>query len=73
VADRPPVSVGVRTDVGRVRRLDEDSLGTPAVTQVDPSLLERRGRLCAVAGGMGGHTAGDAASQKTISTLFREY
>ena len=70
---RASVIVGARTDVGRARELNEDSLGTPERMRIDPALLARKGRLYAVADGMGGHAAGDVASQQAIVTLFREY
>ena len=70
---RASVIVGARTDVGRARELNEDSLGTPETMRIDPALLARKGRLYAVADGMGGHAAGDVASQQAIVTLFREY
>jgi protein phosphatase len=51
-----PVRVGTATDVGRVRRVNEDSLFTG------------RG-LFAVADGMGGHAAGDTASAIAVTHL----
>lgn len=50
------------TDRGRVRSVNEDSL----------LLLDDR-NLYAVADGMGGHGAGDVASQLTLSILEREF
>lgn len=50
------VVVGVQTDVGRVRRRNEDSY-----------LLEAP--IYAVADGMGGHTAGDVASATAVSVI----
>lgn len=50
-----------KTDVGRVRKNNEDSVGI---------FLNRDGmRLAIVADGMGGHRAGDVASTMTLSTL----
>ena len=50
------VQVGARTDVGLVRRLNEDSV-----------LVGER--IWAVADGMGGHAAGDVASAITTEQL----
>ena len=50
-----------RTDRGRVRQNNEDSVGT---------FLNRDGhRLAIVADGMGGHRAGDVASNMTLTHL----
>lgn len=69
---RRPASVtltmGYRTDVGMERTLNEDSL----LALQAASVFRSRGlpvALLAVADGMGGHEAGDVASQMVIRTL----
>lgn len=52
----PFVSVGARTDVGRVRRLNEDAFVAGS-------------HVWAVADGMGGHAAGDVASRLATEVL----
>lgn len=53
---RPAVTFGSRTDIGCIRQHNEDSL------VVSPPLF-------AVADGMGGHAAGEVASEIAVSTL----
>jgi hypothetical protein len=62
------LSVGHRSDVGQERSLNEDSLLTLDVSPVYQSASRPLG-LFAVADGMGGHSAGDVASQLTIQAL----
>jgi protein phosphatase len=62
--------VGHCTDVGMVRDLNEDSLLTLELDQIRRSVSRPVG-LFAVADGMGGHAAGDAASGLAIETLAR--
>jgi serine/threonine protein phosphatase PrpC len=56
-----------------VRELNEDDFGTPETMGISLDLVEQKGRLYAVADGMGGHAAGEVASRQAISTLFKEY
>ncbi|MBN2391470.1 MAG: Stp1/IreP family PP2C-type Ser/Thr phosphatase [Anaerolineae bacterium] len=62
------VQIGVLTDVGRLRALNEDSVLTLDLTERFAPLGLPVG-VCAVADGMGGHAAGDVASQLTVQTL----
>jgi protein phosphatase len=73
VSKRLLVEVGSLSDPGQVRELNEDYLGTPETMGISLELVEQRGKLYAVADGMGGHAAGEVASQEAISTLFKEY
>jgi serine/threonine protein phosphatase PrpC len=73
VSKRLLVEVGSLSDPGQVRELNEDYFGTPETMGISFELVEQRGRLYAVADGMGGHAAGEVASQEAISTLFKEY
>ncbi len=61
-----------QTHPGKRRSLNEDAwrIADPADTA---HLWPNRGRLFAVADGMGGHAAGEVASQLAIDTLFAEY
>jgi serine/threonine protein phosphatase PrpC len=65
------MGIHLMSDVGRKREHNEDSciLCIPA----DPALLERRGILLAVADGMGGASAGEHASNRTLTILLETY
>jgi serine/threonine protein phosphatase PrpC len=73
VSERLPVEVGSLSDPGQVRELNEDYFGTPETMEISPELVEQQGRLYAVADGMGGHAAGEVASQQAVSALFEKY
>lgn len=68
----PQLIVAGRTDPGQRRGLNEDAWRIADESELG-SLIEERGRLFAVADGMGGHAAGEVASQLAIETLFAEY
>ena len=59
------VQVGMLTDVGRMRTLNEDSV----VLDLTARFATLIARECMRADGMGGHAAGDVASQLTIQAI----
>jgi protein phosphatase len=64
---RAPVrfEVGKATVVGQVRSGNEDSVWCEPLESAD---VEQRGLFCAVADGMGGHAAGEVASDMAVRT-----
>jgi len=64
------LAIGHRTDVGRTRSLNEDSLITLDYAAVYRSLCIPVG-IFVVADGMGGHAAGDIASRLTCQVLAK--
>src|SRR5205085_6035608 len=65
------VEASVQTDVGRVREINEDSgrFSRPS----DPATVATKGVLLIVADGMGGHSAGEVASQMAVELVPRLY
>lgn len=65
------VSVGLASDVGIVRSLNEDSLAAFEQTSIIQSEI-RPFRFFMVADGMGGHEAGEEASKIAVEIITRE-
>ncbi|MGH2470664.1 MAG: PP2C family protein-serine/threonine phosphatase, partial [Chloroflexota bacterium] len=59
------------SDRGTRRENNEDAVG--AVLPTEASVRDRKGCLCAIADGLGGHAAGHVASATALQTLFDEY
>ena len=67
----PVVQYASRTDVGKRRSANQDSLAVRLCTDYDE--WHRCGHLFVVADGMGGHAVGDIASRITVDTLPHAY
>ncbi|MBI3912546.1 MAG: Stp1/IreP family PP2C-type Ser/Thr phosphatase [Armatimonadetes bacterium] len=65
------VRMGAKTDLGRVRENNEDKFDF--LEPEDPGVLATRGRVYAVADGMGGHAAGQIAAEVALNTFIRAY
>jgi protein phosphatase len=74
-ADHEPanyeVAASVLSDVGCVRELNEDSAAY--VQPYDEAVLAGKGMLFVVADGMGGHSAGEVASNMAVEVIRRVY
>ncbi|HEX8983130.1 MAG TPA: Stp1/IreP family PP2C-type Ser/Thr phosphatase [Ktedonobacterales bacterium] len=62
---------GVQTDVGRKRERNQDNVTSYVPT--DPETLAERGALFVVCDGMGGHAAGEVASELGVNTIREVY
>ncbi|HEY0174334.1 MAG TPA: Stp1/IreP family PP2C-type Ser/Thr phosphatase [Pyrinomonadaceae bacterium] len=70
-APRFEIDASVQTDVGCVREVNEDS--GRLIRPSDPALLASKGTLLVVADGMGGHSAGEVASQMAADATCSLY
>ncbi|MBN1643028.1 MAG: Stp1/IreP family PP2C-type Ser/Thr phosphatase, partial [Anaerolineae bacterium] len=68
----PRLVVAGHTDPGQRRALNEDAWRVAGASAEGDAIVER-GYLFAVADGMGGHAAGEVASQIAIEALFAGY
>lgn len=70
-------SVWVATDIGLVRKTNEDSFGLPARMSSGSDREDWQGHVsttdgwAVIADGMGGHEAGEMASKAVVQTFFR--
>jgi protein phosphatase len=67
----PLIRFGAKTDLGRVRENNEDKFDF--YEPEDPTILASRGCFYAVADGMGGHAAGQIASELALKTVIAHY
>ena len=65
------LDVAQLTDVGRKRSQNEDNMAY--VIPKDPQVMARKGALFIVADGMGGHAAGEVASEIAVDTVSNSY
>ncbi len=65
------VRVASRSDIGRVRKHNEDAIALCEPS--DQTLLAQLGRLYLLADGAGGHAAGEVASQVAVETIAATY
>jgi len=65
------LALGAKTDLGRVRENNEDKFDF--LEPDDAAVLGTKGRVYAVADGMGGHSAGQIASELALNVFIRSY
>jgi serine/threonine protein phosphatase PrpC len=65
------LNVAQRTDVGRKRFHNEDSVAH--IVPKDKAMMAKKGALFIVADGMGGHAAGEVASEIAVNTVCNVY
>lgn len=68
---RPITTIAAKTDLGRVRENNEDKF--EYFVSEDPRVLASRGHVYVVCDGMGGHEAGQIASELTVKTFIDVY
>ncbi|HLZ70306.1 MAG TPA: protein phosphatase 2C domain-containing protein [Dehalococcoidia bacterium] len=71
MSDPPAPDSALRSDPGRVRTNNEDAVG--GFEPADRALRAERGCLYVVADGMGGHAAGEVASNYAVASILRDY
>ncbi len=67
----PDLQIGVKTDPGPVRELNEDSVA--CFVPEEQAQRRHKGSLFLVADGMGGHQAGEVASKLAAERVLHEY
>ncbi len=65
------LNVAQHSDIGRERQVNEDSM--ISILPEDPQVMAKKGALFVVADGMGGHTAGDVASEMAVNMVRDAY
>lgn len=70
-ASHAVLSVGAKTDLGSVRENNEDKYDM--LEPHEPGILAVKGRIYGVADGMGGHSAGQIASELALKTMIHSY
>lgn len=60
-----------KTDLGQIRENNEDKFD--CIEPDEPSVLAVKGRVYAVADGMGGHSAGQVAAELALNLFIRSY
>jgi len=68
---RTRTTIAAKTDLGRVRENNEDKF--EYYVSEDPAMLATRGHVYVVCDGMGGHEAGQIASELTCKTFIDVY
>lgn len=70
-APRLELRVGMKSDVGPKRKLNEDYAGYRLPD--DENQRQAKGAIFVVADGMGGHQAGEVASKEAVTLVIKEY